>query len=94
MRNRKHLRRIPGKQVVIEEGEEEDKCTEVPRVLRPEVSAPAGPVMKDEIANPTVPESPTVSANPEPVQPEPVQPEPVQPDPVASEPRRSSWSTG
>ena len=91
---------------MIEEGEEEDEYTEVPeapapRVLRQhaQVPAPAGPVVKNEIANPAVPKSPAVSADPEPIRLEPVQPEPdqldpvqsepVQPEPVSSEPRRS-----
>ena len=35
MRNRRHLRRIPGKHVVIEEGEEQDEYTKVPEVQEP-----------------------------------------------------------
>ena len=58
LRNRQHLRRIPGKYVVIEEGEEEAKSEEQ-RVLRPQVPAPAVPAMGKKPASPTVP-SPAV----------------------------------
>ena len=103
MRNRRHLRRIPGKKLVIEEGEEEDEYREV------SVQAPAGPApaIKGETvpaspARPASPASPAVSAEPAPVpaQPDvpvvpaetvPVVPAPV-PAQVQDEPRRSGRS--
>ena len=102
MRNRRHLRRIPGKQVEQEEeGEEEDD--DIQEDLRAPISpakstsstSPASPARPTSQARPTSPAKPAVSADPEPapVQHNPVQPEPVQLDPITSEPRRSGWSS-
>ena len=90
MRNRRHLRRIPGKLVVLEEGEEKDD--EIQDLRAPSSSAspasPASPASMDKL-------KPAVSADPKPeaVQPNPVQPEPTRSDPVISEPRRSGRSS-
>ena len=93
MRNRRHLRRIPGKQVVPEEeGEEEDD--KIQEDLRAPIS-PASPTSSANSAGPASPAKPAVSADPEqvPVQRNPVQPEPVRSDLVISEPRRSGRSS-
>ena len=98
MRNRKHLRRIPGKHVVIEEGEEEDESTEELEVSAPASPASSADAVKAESDITAGPKSPAVSADPEQVRPEPVQPrlarpEPVQSSPVASEPRKRGRSS-
>ena len=85
MRNRRHLRRIPGKQVEQEEeGEEEDD--DIQDDLRaPISSSSSGSSSSPSSTGPTSPAKPSVSADPEPV--------PAQHNPVPSEQSDSSDKT-
>ena len=103
MRNRRHLRRIPGKQVEPEEEEGEEEDEEIQEDLRAPISptssaspaGPASPARPTSQARPTSPAKPAVSADQEPVpaQHNPVQPEQSDPDEEADGPRRSGRSS-
>ena len=105
MRNRRHLRRIPGKQVEQEEeGEEEDDDIQedLRAPISPAASSPSsssssssGSSPSSSSTGPTSPAKPAVSADQEPVpaQHNPVQPEQSDPDEEVDGPRRSGRSS-